>query len=412
MELLHAHCAGLDVHKDTVVACVRHQMPDGKAKREVRTFATTTQGLLDLAEWLNSEGCSCVGMESTGVYWKPVWHILTGGDFEMILANAQHVKNVPGRKTDVIDAAWLADLVAHGLMRASFVPDAETQVMRSLLRTRKGLTGERTSHLQRIQKTLEEANVKLDSVISDILGVSGRKMLRAMIAGETDPAKLASLAGPGIKATPAELRAALRGRIMPHHRFLLDEHLHHIGTLDAFIERIDQQVEARIEPFCEAIEQVSSVPGIAELSARGILAETGTDMSRFPTERNFVAWIGLCPRNDESAGKRRSNKMRKGPRWLRATLIQCAKAASRTKGTYFEALFHRIRARRGAKKAIGAVAASLATTIYHMLKDGTFYQDLGPDHFTNRNKTGQTKRLVARLQSLGYDVQITPLPAQ
>jgi transposase len=412
MELLHAHCAGLDVHKATVVACVRHHMPDGTAKREVRTFATTTQGLLELAEWLSSEGCTCVGMEATGVYWKPVWHILSGGDFELILANAQHVKNVPGRKTDVIDAAWLADLVAHGLMRASFVPDGETQVMRSLLRTRKQLVRERTSHVQRIQKTLEEANVKLDSVISDVLGVSGRKMLRAMIAGETDPAKLAALAGPGIKAVPAELREALRGRIMPHHRFLLDEHLHHIEQLDAFVERIDQQVEARIAPFCAAVEQVSSIPGIAELSARGIIAETGIDMSRFPTERNFVAWIGYCPRNDESAGKRRSNRMRKGAPWLRTILNQCAKAASRSKGTYFEALFHRIRARRGTKKAIGAVAASLATTIYHMLKDGTFYQDLGPDHFTKRNKTAHTKRLVTRLQSLGYDVQISPLPAQ
>jgi transposase len=411
MELLHAHCAGLDVHKKTVVACVRHHMPDGTAKREVRTFATTTQGLIDLAEWLNAEGCTCVGMESTGIYWKPVWHILSGGDFALILANAQHVKNVPGRKTDVIDAAWLADLVAHGLIRGSFVPDSETQVMRSLLRTRKQLVRERTSHVQRVQKTLEDANIKLDSVISDVLGVSGRKMLRAMIAGETDPGRLASLADRGIKATPAELREALRGRIMPHHRFLLGEHLHHIDQLDAFVERIDQQVEDRIAPFCTAVEQLISIPGIAELSARAIIAEIGIDMSRFPTERNFVSWIGLCPALDESAGKRRSNKMRKGAAWLRTTLMQCAKTASNAKGTYFQALFHRIRGRRGGKKAIGAVAASIATTIYHMLKDGTFYQDLGPDHFTKRNKGGQTRRLVARLQSLGYDVQITPIPA-
>jgi transposase len=412
MQVLHAHCAGLDVHKDTVVACVRHHMPDGTSKREVRTFPTTTKGLLDLAEWLASEGCTCVAMEATGIYWKPVWHILSGGDFELILANAQHVKNVPGRKTDVIDAAWLADLVAHGLIRASFVPDGDTQVMRSLLRTRKQLVRERTSHIQRIQKTLEEANIKLDSVISDVLGKSGRRMLEALIGGETNPTKLASLAGPGIRATQHELGEALRGRVMVHHRFLLDQHLRHIDQLDAFVARIDQEVEARIEPFCAAIEQISSVPGIAELSAKGILAETGIDMSRFPTDAHFVSWIGLCPRNDESAGKRRSNRMRKGAPWLKTILIQCATNAARAKGTYFEALFHRVRARRGGKKAIGAVAASLATTIYHMLKDGTFYKDLGPDHFDKKGKTRQANRLVTRLQSLGYAVEITASPAQ
>ena len=412
MQVLHAHCAGLDVHKETVVACVRHHMADGTAKREVRTFSTMTQGLLELAEWLASEECTHIAMEATGVYWKPVWHILSGGDFELILANAKHVKNVPGRKTDVIDAAWLADLLAHGLIRASFVPDGETQVMRSLLRTRKQLVRERTSHIQRIQKTLEEANIKLDSVISDILGKSGRAMLEGLIAGETDPAKLAALADPRIKALHHELREALRGRVMLHHRFLLQQHLQHIDQTDAFVARIDQEVEDRIEPFRTTVEQISSVPGIAELSARGIAAEIGKDMSRFPTDGHLISWAGLCPRNDESAGKRRSTRMRKGAPWLKTTLIQCATAAIRKKGSYFEALFHRLRARRGGKKAIAAVAASMLTAIYHMLKDGTFYQELGPDHFNKRAKTSQTKRLVTRLQSLGYAVQITPLPAQ
>lgn len=412
MQVLHAHCAGLDVHKETVVACVRHHLADGTAKREVRTFPTTTQGLLDLAEWLASEGVTHVAMEATGVYWKPVWHILSGSDFELILANAKHVKNVPGRKTDVIDAAWLADLLAHGLIRASFVPDHDTQVMRSLLRTRKQLVRERTRHVQRIQKTLEEANIKLDSAISDILGKTGRRMLAALIAGETDLAKIASLAGPGIKATQQELREALRGRILEHHRFLLDQHLHHIDQLDAFIANIDHEVEARIEPFRIAVEQVSSMTGIAELSARSIIAETGTDVSRFPSDGHFRSWMGICPRNDESAGKRRSNRMRKGAPWLKTVMIQCAQSASRAKGTYYEALFHRVRARRGAKKAIGAVAAAMATAIYHILKDGTFYQDLGPDHFDKRGKTRQANRLVTRLQSLGYAVEITPLPAQ
>jgi transposase len=329
----------------------------------------------------------------------------------LILANAQHVKNVPGRKTDVIDAAWLADLLAHGLIRASFVPDGETQVMRSLMRTRKQLVRERTGHVQRIQKALEEANIKLDSVISDIVGVSGRKMLAALIAGETDPAKLAALAGPRIKATQAELREALRGRVMPHHRLLLELHLEHIGQIDAFIARIDQEVEGRIEPFRMTVEQIASVPGIAELSARAIAAEIGRDMSRFPTAGHLISWVGLCPRNDESAGKRRSNRMRKGAPWLKTTLIQCATTAARKKGSYFEALFHRIRARRGTKKAYGAVAASMLTAIYHMLRDGTFYQDLGPDHFNKKTKTSHAKRLVTRLQNLGFAVHITPLPA-
>jgi transposase len=412
MQVLHAHCAGLDVHKETVVVCIRHHQPDGSAKREVRTFQTTTRALLDLSEWLAAEGITHIAMEATGIYWRPVWHILSDGEFELILANAKHIKNVPGRKTDVIDAAWLADLLAHGLIRASFVPTGETQVMRSLLRTRKQLVRERTSHVQRIQKTLEEANIKLDSVISDVLGASGRRMLQAIIAGQTDPAKLATLAGSGIKATQQQLRDALLGRVLDHHRFLLAEHLKHIEGLDAFIARIDQQVDERIEPFRLTVEQIASVPGIAELSARGIAAEIGTDMSRFPTDAHIVSWVGICPRNDESAGKRRSNRMRKGAPWLKTILIQCATVASRIKGTYFEALFHRVSARRGKKKAIGAVAASMLTAIYHMLKDGTFYQDLGPDHFNKRAKPAQTKRLVTRLENLGYAVQITPLPAR
>ena len=411
MQVLHAHCAGLDVHKETVVACVRHHLPDGTAKREVRTFSTTTQGLLDLAAWLAAEGVTHAVMEATGVYWRPVWQILDDGDLELILANAQHVKNVPGRKTDVIDAVWLADLAAHGLIRASFVPDAETQVMRSLMRTRKQLVRERTSHVQRIQKTLEEANIKLDSVISDIVGVTGRKMLAALIAGETDPTKLAALAGSRIKATQDQLREALRGKVMPHHRFLLQQHLQHLEQIDTFVARIDQEVEERLEPFRMMVEQIASVPGIGELSARAIAAEIGRDMSRFPTAGHLISWVGLCPRNDESAGKRRSNRMRKGAPWLKTTLIQCATTAVRKKASYFEAQFHRIRARRGTKKAYGAVAASLLTAIYHMLRDGTFYQDLGHDHFNKTTKTAQTKRLVTQLQRLGYAVQIDPLPA-
>jgi len=272
-------------------------------------------------------------MEATGVYWKPVWHILSDGDFTLLLANAAHVKNVPGRKTDVNDATWLADLLTHGLIRGSFVPDQQTQEMRDLLRTRKQLVRERSSHIQRLQKTLEDANVKLDSVISDIVGLSGRRMIEALITGETEPGALAALAHRRIKATPDQLEAALRGHVTRHHRFLLQLHLQQIDALDAAIEQIDQEVDADVEPFRAAIALLTTIPGVSELSARIILAEIGHDMSRFPTAGHLISWAGLCPRNDESAGKRRSVRMRKGAPWLKTTLVQCAWAASRKKAS-------------------------------------------------------------------------------
>ena len=410
MEVLYPHCAGLDVHKDTVVACVRH-MVDGSVRREVRTFKTTTTELLALSDWLATEGCTHVAMEATGVYWKPVWHILSDGDLSLVLANAAHVKNVPGSKTDVNDAAWLADLLAHGLIRGSFVPDQQTQEMRNLLRTRKQLVRERSSHVQRLQKTLEDANIKLDSAISDIMGLSGRAMIEALIAGESDSEQLAQLAHCRIKATPEELCEALRGRVTRHHRFLLRLHLQQIDGLDAAITEIDREVDAQIEPFRATVQLLTTIPGIEELSACLILAEIGRDMSRFPTAGHLISWAGLCPRSDESAGKRRSTRMRKGAPWLKTTLVQCAWAAARKKASYLQAQFHRLRARRGAKKAIGALAASLLTIVYHMLVSGELYHDLGPDHFDRRAKATQTKRLVTRLQNLGYAVQIAPLPA-
>ena len=410
MEVLHAHCAGLDVHKDSVVACVRH-MVDSRVTTVVKTFKTTTQELMALSDWLSAEGATHIAMEATGVYWKPVWHILSDGEFELILANAAHVKNVPGRKTDVNDAMWMADLMAHGLIRASFVPDEPTQQMRDLLRTRKQMVRERSSHVQRIQKTLEDANIKLDSVVTDILGLSGRRIIEALIAGQTMPQALASLAHRRIHASADELEAALRGRVTKHHRFLLKLHLDQIDAFDAAIARIDEEVSANVEPFRTAIEMLSTIPGISTLSAEVIVAEIGIDMSRFQTAGHLISWTGLCPRNDESAGKRRSNRMKKGAPWLKTTLIQCAWAASRKNNSYLQAQYLRIRSRRGVKKAIGAVAASILTAAYHMLKDGTLYQDLGADHFDNRAKGKHVLRLVNRLQNLGFDVQITPLAA-
>ena len=301
--------------------------------------------------------------------------------------------------------------MAHGLIRGSFVPDEQTQEMRSFLRTRKQFVRERSSHIQRMQKTLEDANIKLDSVIANIIGLSGRAMIEALIAGEREPDKLAALADRRIKASPAELEAALRGRVTDHHRFMLRLHLQQIDALSAAIAEIDQEVEANLEPFRTAITLLTTIPGVSDLSARTIMAEIGNDMSRFHTAGHLISWSGLCPRSDESAGKRRSNRMRKGAPWLKTTLVQCAWAAARTKGSYLQAQFQRLRSRRGAKKAIGAVAASILTAIYHMLRDGTFYQDLGPDHFDRTAKVRQTNRLVSRLQSLGYAVQITPIAA-
>ena len=392
------------------MACVRH-MADGKVTTDVKSFQTTTHELMELSDWLSSQGVTHIAMEATGVYWKPVWHILSDGEFALILANAAHVKNVPGRKTDVNDAVWLADLMAHGLIRASFVPDEPTQQMRDLLRTRKQFVRERSSHTQRIQKTLEDANIKLDSVITDIVGLSGRRMIEALIGGETDPEALAALAHGRIRATKAELEAALRGRVTAHHRFMLRIHLNHLDALNTTIADIDKEVDANVEPFRVAIEMLTTIPGVSSLAAEVMVSEIGIDMSRFKTEGHLISWAGLCPKNDESAGKRRSNRMKKGAPWLKTTLIQCAWAASRTKASYLQAQYLRIRSRRGPKKAIGAVAASILTAAYHMLKDGTLYQDLGASHFDHRDKGKQALRLVNRLQSLGFTVQITSMAA-
>ena len=410
MELLHRRCCGLDVHKETVVACVRIAS-DGKAITEVRTFQTTTAGLLELSAWLAAHECTHVAMEATGVYWKPVWHILDDGEFELVLANAAHVKNVPGRKTDVNDAMWLAELLAHGLIRASFVPDTQTQEMRGLLRTRKQLVREQSRHLQRLQKILEDANIKLDSVLSSLLTKSARAMMEAMIGGETNPVKLASLADPRVKASPQELREALRGRVTKHHRFLMRLHLNQIDALAAAVATVDVQVEANLGPFRTAVELIKSIPGFDDLSAHVVVSEIGIDMSRFPSHAHLISWAGLCPRNDESAGKRRSNRLRKGAPWLKTTVVQCACAAVKKKNSYVQAFYHRIKARRGPTKAIMAVAASLLTAIYHMLKDGTMYQDLGPQHFDRHSADRQKTRLLKRLADLGYAVEIKPLAA-
>ena len=405
MELLHARCAGLDVHKETVVGCARIAN-DGRVEHHVKTFDTTTAGLLELSEWLSEHGCTHVVMEATGVYWKPIWHVLEG-DFALVLANAHHVKSVPGRKTDVNDATWLSDLLAHGLVRGSFVPDEPTQQMRALMRTRKQLVREKASHVQRIQKTLEDANIKLTSAISNIMGASGRAFLTAIIAGENDPEKLAALAHPRLEAKKSKIRESLRGRVTAHHRFLLKLHVDHIQALDDAIAAIDAEVGSNLEPFRCAVELLSTIPGVSRLSAQVIVSEVGTDMRRFPTAGHLVSWAGLCPRNDESAGKRRSTRIRKGAPWLKTVLVQCAWAAARSKDTYLRSQYYRLKARRGAKKSAVAVAASILTSAYHMLRDGTLYEDLGSSYLDRLGSERQIQRLVRRLQDLGCEVQLT-----
>ncbi len=421
MDVMHERVAGLDVHKAMIVACVR-LVEGGKVSRECRTFETTTVGLLALLAWLRESGCTHVAMEATGVYWKPVWNILSEGAFELMVANAAHIKNVPGRKTDVNDAMWIADLVACGLIKASFVPEEEIQELRSLLRARKQLTREQTSHIQRIQKTLEEANIKLDSVISDILGVSGRRMIEAMIGGLRNPFKLAALADRRIKAQPKALYDALHGRLTDHHRFMLQLYLEQYDALAASITKIDQAVDAAIARMDEEVEAgqatfrsliilLCTMPGVGTLAATMILAEIGRDMSRFPTAGHLVAWAGLCPGQNESAGKRKSSRLRKGAPWLKTMLVQCAWAASRKKDSYYKAQFNRLRGKHGPKKAICAVAASMLTAIYHMLKDGTEHQDLGASHFDRRSTEIKAKHLVGQLAKLGFAVELKPLAA-
>ena len=406
MHVIHRRCAGLDVHKQTVVACVRIVLDDREPVQQVQTFATTTQGLLALADWLASFEVDIVGMEATGVYWKPVWHVLEG-HFELVLANAAHVKNVPGRKTDVNDAMWLADLLAHGLIRASFVPPVAVQELRALTRTRKQFIRERSAHVQRIEKVLEDANLKLGVVLSDLQGKSARAVLQAIVNGHTDPERLASCVTTRVKASPAQLREALRGHITAHHRFMLKLHLDHVDALDKALADIETEVGLGLKPFRESVEHLSTMPGLSAVSA-SVIVEIGVDMSRFATPAHLLSWAGMCPRNDESAGKRRNTRVRHGAPWLKTTLVQAAWAAVRVKDGYLQAQFHRLRARRGAKKAIVAVAASMLAAAWHIIRNQTDWQDLGSTHFDRADRQKTANRLVRRLQQIGFTVQLAP----
>jgi transposase len=406
VEILHPRCAGLDVHRDSVVACAR-VVGQGRVERSVETFGTTTSELERLARWLAGHRVTDVAMEATGVYWKPVWAVLVEA-FELVLANAMQVKNVPGRKSDVNDATWLADLLAHGLVRASFVPPQAVQALRDLTRTRKQLTRGKVSHIERTDKLLQAANLKLGSVLSDIMGGSGRAILDALAAGERDPERLADQVRTRIRASRPQLIEALRGHLSDHQRLLLRIHLGQIDAIDAAIAEIDAELGDRLEPFRTATARLTTIPGVSMLSATVIIAEIGLDMSRFPTAAHLISWAGLCPRSDESAGKRRSTKLRKGAPWLKTLLVQTAWCATRAKGTYLRALFGRLKARRGPRKAIVAVAAAILTAVYWMLSRGVPYADLGAEHFDRVERTRLATRLARKLDELGFDVSLTP----
>ena len=404
MDVIHTHCAGLDVHKKVVVAAI---IVEGRSK-EIRSFGTMTSDLLALSDWLMSCGITHVAMESTGEYWKPIFNILEN-NFEVILVNAQHISKVPGRKTDVSDAEWIADLLRPGLLTASFIPPLGQRELRELTRFRSTFVKERATLVNRVQKVLESANIKLSSVASDVLGVSGRAMLEAIIAGTATPEQMAELSKGRLRSKRAELSRALEGRVKPHHRFVLTELLSQINSLEETIARFDQEIEEYCRHFEEEVVLLDTIPGVARETAEIIVSEIGTDMSRFPTANHLASWAGLAPGNNESAGKKRSGKTRKGNHPLGVDLNQAAHAASRTKNTYLSAQYHRLAGRRGKKRALVAVAHSILVIAYHMIKRHEQYCELGADYFDQCRPETTAKRLVYRLEHLGYQVSLQQL---
>ncbi len=405
MDLVYARCAGLDVHKATVVGCVRVPDPQGGERRgKIKTFNTTMAGLLALADWLTAHEVTHVALESTGVYWRPVYAVLEGL-MTLLLVNARHVKMVPGRKTDVKDCEWLAQLLECGLLRASFVPPRPIRDLRDLTRLRKTLIRERGHHVNRIAKTLELANIKLGCVVTDIMGKTGRAILQALSMGIDDPDRLAACAQGLLRQKQAALREAVVGRLTPHYAFLLQQHLSLIDALDAHLATLDARIAEAMAPFADAAALVQTMPGVATRAAQAILAETGVDMAAFPTADQFASWARLCPGNHESAGKRRPTTTGHGPTWLRATLQEAAWAAVHTKKSYYRALFHRLKARRGGpEKAIVAVQHAMLVALWHMLKHRVPHQDLGADCFAQRNTERTVRHHVRRLEQLGYQV--------
>jgi transposase len=401
MEVIYSHCCGLDVHKKTVVACAI--TPKGK---EIKTFGTMTADIIALVDWIVDKGCTHVAMESTGVYWKPIYNLLEQKDINILVVNAKHIKAVPGRKTDVKDAEWIAKLLRHGLLQSSYIPNRDQRELRELVRYRRSLIEERSREVQRIQKVLEGANIKLSSVATDIMGVSGRAMLKSIINGVDDPETLAKLAKGRMKLKYNQLVSALRGLIGNHQKMMLSTQLRHIEFLDSEIARLDAEIKERMRPFEPILELLDTIPGIGRRTAEQIIAEIGVNMERFPKQSHIASWAGMAPGNNESAGKRKSGRTRKGNKFLRTTLLEAARAAARTKDTYLSAQYRRIAARRGANRAAVAVGHTILVIAYHIIKKGQPYQELGANYYDESRKNAIVKNAVKRLESLGYKVNL------
>ncbi|WP_258360023.1 IS110 family transposase [Moorella sulfitireducens (nom. illeg.)] len=401
MQIVYERCCGLDVHKKSIVACLI--TPEGK---EIRTFGTMTDDILALIDWLKSKGCTHVAMESTGVDWKPIYNLLELEEIEPMVVNAQHIKTVPGRKTDCKDAEWIAELLQHGLLKGSYIPSREQRELRELVRYRRSLINERSRETNRLIKVLEGGNIKLSSVVSDVRGVSGRSMIEALINGIEDPQVLSELAKGRLKSKREELERALRGVIGPHQRMLLSVLLEHIDFLDQQINRLDQEIAEQMRPFEEELTLLETIPGVGRRTAEQILAEIGTDINRFPTAAHLASWAGMCPGNNKSADKRKSGRTTKGNKSLRSTLVSASHAAARAKETYLSAQYHRIAVRRGSKRAAVAVGHSILVIVYHILKSRQPYKELGANYFDCRKKEAVAKQAIKKLESLGFKVNI------
>ena len=410
MEVVYEHCCGLDIHKKTVVACVVVSGSGKQPHKEIRTFNTMTADLLELADWLTAQRVTHVALESTGVYWKPAWNVLESS-FTLLLVNARHIKQVPGRKTDVKDGEWIADLLRHGLLRASFVPDRPQRELRELTRYRTTLVRERSAERSRIQKTLEGAGIKLGDVASDVLGASGRQMLEALVRGVTDASLVADMAKGSLRGKRPQLERALTGEFGAHQRFLVGQQLAHLDGLDVFIDQLSQEIGERLRPVQDKIERLDAITGVGLRTAQVFLAEIGTDVKRFPTAAHLASWAAMCPGNNESAGKRKSGRTGKGNQWLRTALVEAAHAVSHTKDTYLYSQFHHVAARRGKKRALVAVGHSILRIIWHLLEHDCEYVDLGSRYLEERDRQQIQRRLVRRLEDFGYKVKLEPASA-